>query len=121
MRRVANDPRGRVRLLRHGETEWSVSGQHTSRTDIPLTDRGRVGAEQIGELGRTLLGGRRPALVLSSPRRRARDTAELAGLPVDRIDDRLVEWDYGEYEGRTSPDIQEHDPGWPIFSGGARR
>jgi len=116
---VANDDagNGRVLLLRHGETEWSASGKHTSRTDVPLTDRGRVRARAAGEIGASLLGGRPPALVLTSPRDRARTTAELAGLRVDRVDDRLVEWDYGDYEGRTTPEIRETDPEWTIWTG----
>jgi probable phosphoglycerate mutase len=115
---VANDNPGggRVLLLRHGETEWSASGKHTSRTDVPLTVRGRVRARAAGEIGAGLLGGRPPALVLTSPRDRARTTAELAGLRVDRVDDRLVEWDYGDYEGRTTPEIRETDPDWTIWT-----
>ena len=111
----ASDP-GRIVLLRHGQTEWSASGQHTSRTDIPLTDRGRERARETGKLGALLLGGRAPALVLSSPRARARITAELAGLHVDRTDDRLVEWDYGDYEGLTTPQIRAQDPGWTVWT-----
>ena len=114
----ASDP-GRIVLLRHGQTEWSASGQHTSRTDIPLTDRGRVLAEETAELGRRILRGRAPALVLTSPRARARVTAELAGLHVDRVDDRLVEWDYGEYEGRTTTEIRTEAPDWSIWEYGA--
>jgi probable phosphoglycerate mutase len=105
-----------VLLLRHGETDWSASGRHTSRTDIPLTERGRLRARATAELGAALLDGRPPALVLTSPRARARTTAELAGLNVDRIDDRLVEWDYGEYEGRTTPEIRETVPGWTVWT-----
>jgi broad specificity phosphatase PhoE len=114
----ASDP-GRIVLLRHGQTEWSASGQHTSRTDIPLTDRGRVLAQETAELGRRILRGRAPALVLTSPRARARVTAELAGLHVDRVDDRLVEWDYGEYEGRTTTEIRTEAPDWSIWEYGA--
>jgi broad specificity phosphatase PhoE len=105
----------RVLLLRHGETEWSRTGRHTSHTDIPLTDRGRVLAKATGDVGRHLLGDE-PALVWCSPRSRARDTAELAGLTVDRVDDRLVEWDYGDYEGITTEQIRETVPGWTIWS-----
>ena len=108
----------RVFLLRHGETEWSRSGQHTGRTDIPLTDRGRLLAKATGGVGRYLLGDA-PFLVWCSPRSRARDTAELAGLAVDRIDDRLVEWDYGEFEGRTTTEIRTEQPGWSIWDHGA--
>ena len=114
----ASDP-GRLVLLRHGQTEWSASGQHTSRTDIPLTDRGRVLAQETADLGRRILRGRPPALVLTSPRARAQVTAELVGLHVDRVDDRLVEWDYGEYEGRTTSEIRTEQPGWSIWERGA--
>src|SRR5687767_5909010 len=107
---------GRVFLLRHGETEWSLSGKHTGRTDIPLTERGRGLAEAAGELGRRLRGSAPPALVLSSPRSRARDTAQHAGLSVDRVDERLSEWDYGECEGRTTPEIRETVPGWTVWT-----
>lgn len=101
-------------LLRHGETEWSASGQHTGRTDIPLTDDGRAQAEAM----RGMLAGVRPSLVLSSPRARAQDTARLAGLRVDGIDDDLVEWDYGDYEGRTTDEIRDDVPGWDLFTHG---
>jgi probable phosphoglycerate mutase len=107
---------GRVLLLRHGETEWSAAGKHTGRTDIPLTQHGRVRARAAGEIGARLLGGRKPALVVSSPRDRARTTAELAGLTVDRVDDRLGEWDYGDYEGLTTPEIRETDPSWTVWT-----
>jgi broad specificity phosphatase PhoE len=107
---------GRVLLLRHGETEWSAGGKHTSRTDIPLMERGRQRARETGKLGALLLDGHAPALVLSSPRVRALTTAELAGLHVDRTDDRLVEWDYGNYEGLTTPQIRETDPGWTVWT-----
>jgi probable phosphoglycerate mutase len=102
-------------LIRHGQTEWSRDGKHTGRTDVPLTDVGEREARALAPLVANL----RPALVLSSPRERARRTAELAGLTVDAIDDDLAEWDYGEYEGRTSDEIHETDPGWTIFSRGA--
>ena len=110
---------GRVLLLRHGETEWSANGRHTGVTDVPLTDRGCALARETAELGRLLLRGRTPALVLTSPRTRARATAELAGLAPDRVDERLVEWDYGEYEGRTTAEIREERPGWTIWADGA--
>ena len=105
----------RVFLLRHGETEWSKSGKHTSHTDIPLTERGRALAKATGDVGRHLIGGP-PALVVCSPRERARDTAELAGLHVDRIDERLVEWDYGDYEGITTEEIRQTVPGWTVWT-----
>src|SRR5262245_52927968 len=91
-----------VYLLRHGETEWSLSGQHTGRTDIPLTPRGEENARRIGQR----LGGLKFALVLVSPRQRARRTCDLAGLGAAAVvDEDLAEWDYGDYEGRTSAEI----------------
>ncbi len=107
---------GRVFLLRHGETEWSRTGKHTGRTDIPLTPRGRALAIAAGDLLRRLRGDAPPALVLTSPRRRARDTAELAGLDIDRVEQRLAEWDYGDYEGRTTPEIRQQVPGWTVWT-----
>jgi probable phosphoglycerate mutase len=101
-----------VVLVRHSATEWSASGQHTSRTDVPLTDQGRRDAERL----RPRLAGRDFALVLSSPLSRARETAELAGLG-DRaeLDEDLREFDYGEYEGRTTAEIREERPGWDVW------
>jgi broad specificity phosphatase PhoE len=107
---------GRVFLLRHGETEWSATGKHTSRTDVPPTERGRGLARAAGELGERLRDDRPPALVLASPRSRARETAELAGLHIDRVDERLAEWDYGECEGRTTAEIRETTPGWTVWT-----
>jgi probable phosphoglycerate mutase len=108
---------GRVFLLRHGETEWSATGRHTGRTDIPLTDRGR---ELAAEAGRTLEALRRgappPARVIVSPRSRAQETAKLAGLQFDATDERLAEWDYGDYEGRTTPQIREQVPDWTVWT-----
>jgi broad specificity phosphatase PhoE len=104
-----------VYLVRHGETEWSISGQHTGSTDIPLTDNGR---EVARELGRKLEGGEFAA-VWSSPMSRAIDTARLAGFEhVVRIDDRLKEWDYGECEGKTTPEIRETRPDWFLWRDG---
>lgn len=102
-------------LVRHGETEWSASGQHTSRTDLPLTERGRGLARDLGRH----LAPRSFADVLSSPLRRARETAELAGFE-DRlsIDEDLREWDYGEYEGLTTPQIREQRPDWDLWRDG---
>jgi probable phosphoglycerate mutase len=100
-------------LVRHGETEWSRSGQHTGRTDLPLTDRGTDEARAL----RPLLADLDPCLVLCSPKARARRTAELAGLRVDEVDDDLVEWNYGDYEGLTTAEIREADPGWTVFRG----
>ncbi|QAY59606.1 histidine phosphatase family protein [Microbacterium protaetiae] len=88
-------------LVRHGETEWSRAGRHTSTTDIGLTERGEQQARRIG----AALRERRFAVVLCSPRRRARETAALAGFADPIVDDDLVEWDYGALEGRTSRDI----------------
>ena len=91
------DGRHEIWLVRHGETEWSKSGQHTGRTDIPLTDAGRKQAEALGRH----LAGRRFALVLTSPLGRARDTCRLAGYgAVAEATGDLLEWDYGSYEGR---------------------
>jgi probable phosphoglycerate mutase len=105
----------RLFLLRHGQTEWSVNGRHTGRTDIPLTPAGEGQARAAGATLRTLLGGS-PSLVLSSPRTRARRTADLAGLRVDEITEDLGEWDYGDYEGITTPKIREAVPGWTVWS-----
>jgi phosphohistidine phosphatase SixA len=102
-------------LIRHGETEWSKAGQHTGRTDLPLTP---VGEDQARAL-RTALGDVRPAYVISSPLRRARDTARLAGWAVDEIDPDLAEWDYGDYEGRTTAQIRQSVPNWTIWTHGA--
>lgn len=107
---------GRIFLLRHGETEWSRSGRHTGRTDIPLTERGRELAAAAGTLGTRLRGTDPPALVLTSPRSRARDTAALAGLHPARVDERLAEWDYGDYEGLTTERIRESVPGWTVWT-----
>jgi broad specificity phosphatase PhoE len=106
-------PDAQVWLIRHGETEWSRGGRHTGRTDIGLTERGRA---QAGAL-RPVLAALRPALVLVSPRVRAQTTAELAGLTIDAVDPDLAEWDYGDYEGLTTPEIRERDPGWTIWTG----
>jgi broad specificity phosphatase PhoE len=104
-------------LIRHGETAWSLSGQHTGRTDIPLTPRGRQQAEL---LGRRLMK-KDFALVLTSPLRRARETCELSGQAAKAIpDDDLLEWDYGAYEGKTSVEIRKEVPGWTIWTGGVR-
>ena len=104
-----------VVLVRHGETEWSASGRHTGRTDVPLTGAGREQALALGECLRPW----RFDLVLTSPLRRAAETCRLAGL-ADRADVRedLREWDYGEYEGRTTPDIRKELPGWSVWTGG---
>lgn len=105
----------KIYLIRHGETEWSRSGQHTSRTDLALTANGEAVARQLA--GR--LAGKQFAHVFVSPRRRARQTCELAGFgSTARVDTRLSEWDYGDYEGLTSPAINQQHPGWSIYRDG---
>jgi broad specificity phosphatase PhoE len=101
-------------LVRHGQTEWSANGRHTSRTDLDLTEVGERQARAI----RPALAQRTFVAVLCSPRRRALRTAELAGLEVSKVDDELVEWDYGDYEGLTSPQIREARPGWYLWTDG---
>lgn len=103
---------GEVWLVRHGETGWSRAHRHTSRTDVPLTDNGEAAA-------RALAGRLHPMTfdaVLTSPRRRARRTAELAGFPDARVDEGLVEWDYGDYEGATTEEIRRDVPGWSVWT-----
>ena len=106
----------RLLLLRHGETEWSKSGRHTSRTDLDLTEEGReqatLAAESIADLQL------RNPIVVSSPRRRALVTAELAGLDVAEVSPLLAEWDYGDYEGLTTPQIRETVPDWLVWTHG---
>jgi probable phosphoglycerate mutase len=104
-----------VWLVRHGETAWSKSGQHTGRTDIALTAEGERQAATLA----ARLAGRRFALVLSSPLVRARETARLAGYgAVAAVTDDLREWDYGDYEGRTTADIRREQPAWSVWTGG---
>jgi probable phosphoglycerate mutase len=106
---------GEIWLIRHGETEWSRSGAHTGRTDLPLTDLGREKAARL----QGLLHGRQFALVLTSPLERARETCRLAGYgDMAQVDSDLMEWNYGDYEGRTTPDIQKDRPGWSLWSDG---
>ena len=107
---------GLLYLLRHGETEWSRSGQHTSRTDIPLTANGERRAADAGTMLAGLREDRPLALVLSSPRQRATRTAELAGLTVTEITEDVAEWDYGAYEGLSTPKIRETVPGWTVWT-----
>ncbi len=105
----------RVFLIRHGETEWSLSGRHTSCTDVPLTAEG----ERRAELLRPVFAQHPFGLVLTSPRRRAVRTCELAGLlPQAEMCEDVREWDYGEYEGRTTAEIRQTDPSWTIFHDG---
>ena len=104
-----------IYLVRHGETEWSLSGQHTGSTDIPLTENGKAVARELGE---KLIGIEFTA-VWSSPMSRALDTARLAGYEHDvRIDDRLKEWTYGDYEGKTTPEVRETRPDWFLWRDG---
>ncbi|SDQ81895.1 probable phosphoglycerate mutase [Curtobacterium sp. UNCCL20] len=105
---------GELVLVRHGETEWSKSGQHTGRTDIPLTENGIEQAKRAGRY----LADRSFALALSSPLQRARDTAHLVGVDPE-LDEDLYEWDYGAYEGLTTPQIKvlRHGP-WDLWTDG---
>ena len=103
-----------VWLVRHGETEWSRDHRHTSHTDLPLTRNGVATACEL----RSRLEGEEFRLVLTSPRQRARRTAELAGFPDAETDDDLVEWGYGAYEGITTADIRETVPGWSVWTHG---
>jgi probable phosphoglycerate mutase len=104
-----------VWLVRHGETEWSASGQHTGRTDLPLTHEGQKHAMEIGRF----LSGRRFRLVLTSPLQRAIETCRLAGYGDTAVlDSNLREWDYGEYEGYTTLGIRNERPGWSLWSDG---
>jgi probable phosphoglycerate mutase len=104
----------RLWLIRHGETAWTLSGQHTGRTDIALTPRGERQAQLLGRR----LATRTFSLVLTSPLARARETCRLAGqLGAATIDEDLREWDYGDYEGRTGAEIRREVPGWTIWTG----
>lgn len=105
---------GELILVRHGETSWSRDGRHTGRTDVPLTP---LGEEQARSLA-PALADRTIALALTSPAQRARRTAGLAGLTHAETDERLWEWDYGAYEGMTTPQIQAERPGWFLWSDG---
>jgi broad specificity phosphatase PhoE len=102
-------------LVRHGETEWSRAGRHTGRTDVPLTDVGRAQARALGDL----LENRHFSRVLTSPLQRAAVTCSLAGYwDSAEVVDELREWDYGAYEGRTTPDIRRDVPGWSVWTHG---
>ena len=115
MMQNGQDPTGEVFLIRHGETEWSLSGQHTGNTDIPLTDHG----EAVAGLLAPVLADRDFSLVLCSPLQRARRTCQLAGLDGQAsIDPDLAEWNYGSYEGLTSAAIRLQHPGWLVFRDG---
>jgi len=111
-----SEPLPVVYLARHGETAWSLSGQHTGRTDLPLTERGERQAHALGER----LRGANFVKVLTSPSQRARRTAELAGFSnLAETDPDLAEWDYGQYEGRRTADILAERPRWFLFRDGA--
>src|SRR5437899_5824610 len=104
-----------IYLARHGETAWSLSGQHTGLTDLPLTERGERNARSLGER----LKGLAFARVLTSPLQRAVRTCELAGFGAEaEVDRDLLEWDYGQYEGRRSADIRKERPDWQLFRDG---
>jgi len=104
-----------VYLIRHGETEWSLSGQHTGITDIPLTENGRNVAKQL----EPILAKETFTLILTSPLERSRETCNLAGLGTRaEIDRNLMEWNYGEYEGLTPKEIHAKAPGWMLFKDG---
>lgn len=105
---------GELILIRHGETEWSRSGQHTGRTDVPLTAAGRAAATRLGHA----LVGRAIVATFSSPASRAMETAQLAGLPDPRLDLNLQEWDYGGYEGLTTPEIARQKIDWYLWRDG---
>jgi broad specificity phosphatase PhoE len=111
----AQDPQDQVVLVRHAETQWSLEGRHTGRTDIPLTDRGREAALRLP----ARMASWRFELVLVSPASRARETCDLAGLGEQaQVSADLLEWDYGEYEGLTSAQIQRLRPGWSLWRDG---
>jgi broad specificity phosphatase PhoE len=112
---VSTGRRPEIVLVRHGETEWSRTRRHTGRTDVPLTEAGRSQARGVGPR----LSGRRYARVMTSPLARAAETCRLAGLG-DTAEDRpeLMEWDYGDYEGRTTSDIRADRPDWLLWRDG---
>jgi probable phosphoglycerate mutase len=110
--------RGIVVLVRHGETEWAAAGRHTGRTDVPLTPHGEEQARELAKLLARVLAGYRVVLTLTSPRERARRTADLAGLDAT-AEPALAEIDYGRYEGLTTAAIRtDDDPGWTVWTGG---
>jgi broad specificity phosphatase PhoE len=110
---MSHDVQTRLWLVRHGETEWSLSGKHTSRTDLPLTETGRERANLL----RQELAPVRFAAVFRSPMQRAKETCEIAGLEAAaQVDEDLKEWDYGVFEGRTTSEIQAELPGWSVWT-----
>lgn len=104
----------RIYLVRHGETAWSLSGQHTGRTDIPITPKGEQDAASL----RGPLAALHVEAVYTSPLQRARRTGELAGFESMQVIDDLIEWDYGDYDGLTTPQIHTRKPGWNLFRDG---
>lgn len=108
------DKHPRIYLLRHGETEWTISGQHTGMTDVALTEKGRSEAKCIAKA----IQGISFAKVFSSPRQRAQETAKLAGFTQFEIEPNLSEWNYGKYEGMKTADIVKESPGWNVFDSG---
>ncbi len=114
--RAGPTDRARLVVVRHGATEWSRSGRHTGGTNLPLLDDGRIEAEELGRR----LAGHLFTMVLTSPMCRARQTCEIAGFGSEaEVCGDLREWDYGEYEGRTTDEIQSQRPGWSLWSDGA--
>lgn len=112
---AATADRPRLVVVRHSATEWSRSGRHTGRTDLPVLDEGRIEAEELGRR----LAGHVFAMVLTSPLRRARQTSEIAGFgPQAEVCEDLREWDYGDYEGCTTDEIRKRRPGWSLWSDG---
>ena len=112
---MSSDRLPKIYLARHGETPWSLSGQHTGVTDIPLTPQGEHNARNLGER----LRGTPFLKVLTSPLQRARRTCELAGFAAHaEIDNELIEWNYGDYEGKLTADIRKERPGWFLFRDG---
>ncbi len=110
-----NESRQEIWLIRHGETEWSLSGAHTGRTDIPLNQNGIKQAQNL----KPRLKGQKFALALVSPLSRARETSRLAGFDdVAEVTPDLLEWDYGDYEGRSTAEIQKDRPGWSLWRDG---
>jgi broad specificity phosphatase PhoE len=108
------EPDSTVWLARHGQTEWSRSGRHTGATDLPLLPEGETAARTLADR----LADQHFDLVVTSPLARARRTAELAGFPDAKVEPDLVEWDYGAYEGLTTNQIRERQPGWTVWSHG---
>jgi broad specificity phosphatase PhoE len=109
-----NERMGDIVVVRHGQTEWSANGRHTSTTDLDLTQTGEAAARALSRV----MVHRSFVAVVSSPRRRARRTAELAGLLVTEIDADVAEWDYGKYEGLTTAQIRAERPGWNLWTDG---